>query len=94
MIGFHLFWGKGAGPVRLSHIKAGAKKKIRNVSRFVRKSQSETRIKKFKRDGFQSWNVDTATITHSGPMVLDGEFLPQTDKPVTISATTNFTFLS
>ncbi len=94
MFGFHVFWGPGEEPMRLTYIKTGALNKIRNVSRLVRKTQSKKSVAALKRDGFQSWRADKAVLTHSGSIILDGEFLPATDKPVTISTTPNFTFLS
>ncbi|PHR92157.1 MAG: hypothetical protein COA69_09110 [Robiginitomaculum sp.] len=93
MIGLNPFWGTGNGPVRISHVRIGAKRLIRNVLRLLKNSQSSGDIATLEADGFRSWSVDTATMHHNGPVVLDGEFLPQTEKPITLSASSLVSFL-
>ncbi|PHR60379.1 MAG: hypothetical protein COA43_06595 [Robiginitomaculum sp.] len=93
MIGLNPFWGTGDGAVKISHLRGGGKRFIRNVFRFLKSKQSETSKNKLARDGFRSWSVDTATMHYSGPLVLDGEFLPQTKKPIRLSASVPLSFI-
>ena len=93
MIGVHPFWGSGNNTVQITHVRAGAKRHIRNIARMLKRKQSNNGIAKLGRDGFRSWSINTARIYHSGPLVLDGEFLPQTDGPISLSASTPICFL-
>ncbi|MEE9273350.1 MAG: diacylglycerol kinase family protein [Robiginitomaculum sp.] len=94
LIGFSPFWGQEGGPLRISHVQAGAKYLIRNVSRFIKSAQTKRSRKILARDGYRSWAVNNAQITHAGPIVLDGEFLPQTSGSIALSTTQPLTFLS
>jgi len=92
-VGFHPFWGKGNGPVKLIYVQGGARNKVRNVARLIKKTQPDRGFKTLKADGFRSWSVDSCTLTHAGPIVLDGEFLPQTNDPITLSASASLCFI-
>jgi len=94
MLGFNLFWGLGDGPLKTSYVKAGARNKIRNLARLIKKRQSVSAVEKLKHDGFNSWSSSTFTLLHNDPLVLDGEFLPITNKPITVSASRPLSFLS
>lgn len=93
MIGLNPFWGTGNGPLRLTHVGANAKRLIPNMARMLKPKQSEMAAKKLAEKGFESWSIDTAILNYHGPMVLDGEFLPETDKPISLSVTPNISFL-
>ncbi len=92
-VGFHPFWGKGDGPVKLVYIKGGAHNKVRNMARLIKKTKTAKLIATLKADGFFSWSVDTYTFTHAGQIVLDGEFLPKTTDPITLSASAPLCFI-
>lgn len=94
MLGFNLFWAPPKGPLKTSYVKAGAPNKIRNLARLINKRQSAKATEKLDRDGFHSWACDKFTMFHNGPIVLDGEFLPLTDKAVKISVSQPLLFLS
>lgn len=93
MIGLSPFWGTGHGPVRVSHARGGAKHLILNVIRLLKRKQSPKSIMKLAKAGLRSWAVDTAILHHEGPLVLDGEFLPQTNTPITLSASAPLSFI-
>lgn len=93
MIGIQPFWGTGDGPVHLTYAGPPIKHKVRNVARMFKRTHSERAIASMSRDGFQSWRIRSAKIDHSGPMILDGEFLPRTQGSIELSATLPLTFL-
>lgn len=93
MIGINPFWGVEDGPVRLTYVGPPIKHKTINIARMFKKSQSDKAKRAMKRDGFESWNLEQAVLTHSGPLILDGEILPQTDGPIKLSASTPLNFL-
>ncbi|MBL4870029.1 MAG: hypothetical protein JKX72_03640 [Robiginitomaculum sp.] len=93
MIGLNPFWGNNDGAIRLTHIRSGARHLIRNMARMLRSGQSPSSSNKLARHGFTSWSLETATLDYTGPMVLDGEFLPQTNEPITLSTSRPLTFL-
>lgn len=93
MIGLNPFWGKGNGPVHISHMRAGAKHHVRNVTRLLKKTQSEDSVSKLEEDGFKSWSVDEAIMHYDGDMVLDGEFMPKAKSSISLSATQPFSFI-
>lgn len=93
MIGLNPFWGTGRGPVRISHAKGGTKHLILNVLRLLKRKQSTKSIAKLGKAGLRSWSVDSATLHYDGPLVLDGEFLPQTNAPITLSASAPLSFI-
>ncbi|HFB55593.1 MAG TPA: hypothetical protein ENJ46_06675 [Hellea balneolensis] len=94
MIGINPFWGAEKKPVRLTYVHEHASHLVRNIMRLFRKNISEKHIETLKKDGFESWNIDEAQIYHAGPMVMDGEFLPLTDGPITLSASQLLNFVS
>jgi diacylglycerol kinase family enzyme len=94
MIGINPFWGTEDGPVRLTYVHENASHIIRNIMRLFRKNISGKHAEALKKGGFESWDVDEAQIYHSGPMVMDGEFLPLTDGPITLSASQPLSFVS
>ena len=93
MIGLNPFWGNGDGKLKITHIQKDAQHVIRNMARFIKSTQSKRSAKTLKRDGFESWNVDKAVIQLSGEVVLDGEFLPQTNAPISLFATAPLRFI-
>lgn len=93
MIGINPFWGTEDGQVRLTHAGPPIKHKVRNVARMFKKNQSEKARASMRADGFQSWNLNEATLTHDGPLVLDGEVLPDTKGPINLSASIPLSFL-
>ncbi len=93
MIGLKPFWGTGDGKLMITHAGKDARNVVRNVTRMLLPRQSAAAAVKLKRDGFQSWNVDTAILKLSGEMVLDGEFLPQTNTPISLFATKPLRFI-
>ncbi|MCF6274804.1 MAG: hypothetical protein L3J05_03475 [Robiginitomaculum sp.] len=93
IIGLKPFWGTGDGDIMISHASKDARHVVRNISRMLLPRQSVTATAKLRRDGFQSWNVDNAVIQLSGEVVLDGEFLPQTNAPISLFATKPLKFI-
>ncbi len=93
MIGLNPFWGEGNGAIRMTHVSAGAKHLISNMARMLKPKQSEKSIKNLTDNGFNSWALDTAEMQYHGPMVLDGEFLPETNQPMTLSVSPPISFV-
>lgn len=93
MIGLKPFWGAGDGKLMITHAGKDARNVVRNISRMLLPGQSAAAAAKLKRDGFQSWNVDTAHMRLTGEVVLDGEFLPQTNAPISLFATKPLRFI-
>ena len=93
MIGLNPFWGTGNGPLRLTYVGADAKRLIPNMARMLKPKQSEKSSEKLAKNGFKSWSIGTAILNYHGPMVLDGEFLPETNKPISLSVSPNISFL-
>ncbi|MCF6221528.1 MAG: hypothetical protein L3J65_10490 [Robiginitomaculum sp.] len=93
MIGLKPFWGTGDGKLMITHAGKDARNVVRNVARMLLPGQSAAAAVKLKRDGFQSWNVGNAIIQLSGEVVLDGEFLPQTNAPISLFATKPLKFI-
>lgn len=93
MIGLNPFWGNGNEAIRLTHVQAGAKHLISNMARMLKSKQSEKSVQKLSQNGFRSWSMDSAHLSYGGPMVLDGEFLPETDKPISLSVSRPLFFL-
>ncbi len=93
MIGLKPFWGTGDGKLMITHARKDARHIVRNVARMLAPGQSLKASEKLKQDGFQSWNVDTAILKLSGEVVLDGEFLPQTNAPISLFATKPLKFI-
>lgn len=93
MIGLRPFWGTGDGDLMITHAGKGARHIVRNMARMLLPGQSFIASTKLKRDGFQSWNVDKAVMKLSGEVVLDGEFLPQTEAPISLFATAPLRFI-
>lgn len=93
MIGLKPFWGNGEGRLMITHIGKDARHLVRNIARMLLPGQSAVASAKLKHDGFESWNVDKATIQLSGEVVLDGEFLPQTNAPISLFATEPLRFI-
>ena len=94
MLGFNLFWGQGSALLKTSYVKGGAANKVRNLARLIRKKQRNNARTKLARDGFHSWATDKFSMFHRGPIVLDGEFLPLTDKEIIVSATQPLSFIN
>lgn len=93
MIGLNPFWGTGDGNLKITHASKDARHVVRNVARMLLPGQSARASTKLKRDGFQSWSVNEATLQLSGEVVLDGEFLPKTDAPISLFATKPLRFI-
>lgn len=93
MIGLKPFWGTEDGSLMITHANKDANHVIRNMARMLLPGQSASAAVKLKRDGFQSWNVDKAVMQLSGEVVLDGEFLPQTNAPIFLFATKPLRFI-
>jgi len=94
MLGFNLFWGQGSAPVKTSYVKGGAANKVRNIARLIRSRQSNNACAKLSHDGFHSWATNKFSMFHQGPIVLDGEFLPLTDKEIFVGATPPLCFIN
>jgi hypothetical protein len=93
MIGINPFWGTEDRPVRLTHVGPPVHRKVKNIARMFKNNQSAKARASMLDDGFQSWNLNEATLTHDGPLVLDGEVLPDTKGPIKLSASTPLNFL-
>lgn len=93
MIGLKPFWGTGNGNLMISYASKDARHIIRNVARMLMPGQSNRASIKLKRDGFESWNTEKAVMKLSGEVVLDGEFLPHTNAPITLFATKPLKFI-
>jgi len=93
MIGLNPFWGTGDGRLMVTHINEDARHVVRNVAKFFKSSQSLRSTKALKRDGFQSWNMENTQMQLPGEIVLDGEFLPQTNAPISLFATKPLRFI-
>ncbi len=93
MIGLKPFWGKGDGPLMITHVRKNAKHLKRNIARMLLPGQSSRAHRALKRDGFQSWNIEHAKVRLDGEMVLDGEFLPRTNAPISLYATKPLRFI-
>lgn len=87
--GFHLFWGEEhtEKPINLTYVRADGRSIVRNVLGVLRKPKSAQKIARLKRDGFISLRCERAEITHDGPIVLDGEFLPNPHGKINLRAT-------
>ncbi len=93
MIGLKPFWGGGDGPLMLTHASKDARHIKRNFARMLLPGQSARASTALKRDGFQSWNIERAEICLKGETVLDGEFLPRTNAPISLYATKPLRFI-
>jgi diacylglycerol kinase family enzyme len=93
MIGLKPFWGIENGRIMLTHANKNTRHIKRNIARMMMPGQSARSSAKLMRDGFRSWNVDEAVMQLSGEIVLDGEFLPHTDSPISLFATKPLRFI-
>ncbi|NNC37193.1 MAG: hypothetical protein EX271_03320 [Acidimicrobiales bacterium] len=94
IIGINPFWGEDNAPVHLTYADPNVRHKFINIARMFKKQQSSRARAALERDGFHSWNIESATLVHDGPLVLDGEELPLSTKPMRLSTTDPLTFLS
>ena len=87
--GFHVFWGgkPECNKLRLTYARSDAKAIIRHVIGLMRKEKPPKAIRKLSQDGFISLECQRAIIHHEGPIVLDGEFLANTNGTITLSVT-------
>ncbi len=93
MIGLKPFWGKGDGPLMMTHVGKDAKHLKRNIARMLLPGQSLRAHAALKRDGFQSWKIESANLRLPGELVLDGEFIPHTNAPISLFATRPLRFI-
>ena len=93
MIGLNPFWGTGNGNLKITHGSKDAKHIVRNMARMLLPGQSARASTKLKQDGFESWNIEKAEMKLSGEVVLDGEFLPKTEAPISLFATKPLRFI-
>lgn len=94
IIGINPFWGEDDAPVHLTYADPDVRHKFINIARMFKKRQSSRARASLARDGFHSWNIESATLIHDGPLVLDGEELPLTSDPIKLSSSEPLTFLS
>ncbi len=93
MIGINPFWHTGGGPLKLTWVKEGAKRHVRNILRLLLRPHAKRTPVILEKHGYQSWSGEAARIKTDSDIVLDGEFLPLRNIAFSLFATQPLRFI-